>query len=247
MTKSQLKYFQSLSLGKNRKTERKYLVEGQKSAMEWLAVASHVDALIVTEQWLALNPVLAQNWQPKIVVGLQHELDKISALATPTDVILVAQMPDVGPWVAPQDTWVLALDAIRDPGNMGTIIRIADWYGIKQIILSEDCVEVYNPKVVQASMGSLLRVQFYTVPHLAQTLLATDLPKYITHLDGADIRTLTATPKGIIVIGNESKGVSNQVLAAATQTVFIPRLGAAESLNAAVATGIVCHSLVLNK
>lgn len=246
MTKAELKYFQSLGQAKYRKEEKKYLVEGTKSVLEWLSHGIYVCQLIATEKWLQEHDSTVRAYKDITITALPHEIDKISTLTTPPSVIVVASMAELLPFEPQEGEWVLALDGIRDPGNMGSIIRIADWYGISHVMLTRDCVEVYNPKVVQSSMGSLLRVQTCVLDSLQEALAATSLPKYITHLEGTDMRELGNLIPGIIVIGNESNGVSQEVYQTATTSIFIPKLGAAESLNAAVATGIVCHSLVLN-
>ena len=140
---------------------------------------------------------------------------------------------------------VLALDNIQDPGNLGTIIRIADWFGISQVVCSEDTADVYNPKVVQATMGSIARVM------VSYTSLTGWLSKqkeaciYAAVLDGQDVRTMKKPSGGILVIGNESKGISDEVLKLCNVRITIPQMGKAESLNAAVATGIILSHLVI--
>lgn len=247
MTKAQLKYFQGLGSIKNRKLEQKYLVEGHKNVLEWLEDGRTVDTLIATKEWLGENDKFIHNFSGSIIEAEQFEIDKISTLHTPTPVVLVAKFANIELLPNWSDKWILALDGIRDPGNMGTIIRTAEWFGIETIFLSKDCVEVYNPKVVQATMGSLLRVHVQECIDLPDTLTQLNKPIYITHLNGSNIHDLNTVTPGIIVIGNESNGVTNEVLGTATQTVFIPRLGKAESLNAAVATGIVCYSLIMQQ
>jgi TrmH family RNA methyltransferase len=138
--------------------------------------------------------------------------------------------------------WSLYLEKIRDPGNMGTIIRTADWFGINQIFCSPDCVEIYNPKVVQASMGSLLRVRV-TEMETASFLEQNTRPVYAAVLDGKDLRQLEQPEYGVIAMGNESQGLSSLLIDAANHKVMIPGSGGAESLNVAVATGILCAKL----
>src|SRR5690606_654791 len=122
----------------------------------------------------------------KVLLCEQHEIDKISSLSTPTSVLVLAHfLPfehiDISKL---EKEWILVLDSVRDPGNMGTIIRIADWFGVKHILMSHDCVDVYNPKVVQSSMGSLMRCNYHIVNDLAQLLSRSRMPKYVTHLQG---------------------------------------------------------------
>jgi TrmH family RNA methyltransferase len=136
------------------------------------------------------------------------------------------------------------LDTIQDPGNLGTIIRCADWFGIARIFCSTDCADAYNPKVVQATMGSIARVQV-AYGSLAERLkLEPDLPTYAAVLDGTDVRRLPPIKEGVIIIGNESKGIGEEVLALCRNRITIPRHGKAESLNAAIATGIILSHIV---
>ncbi|MBI3883781.1 MAG: RNA methyltransferase, partial [Sphingobacteriales bacterium] len=171
------------------------------------------------------------------------ELSKISALVTAANVLAVfTKIKEVLPAVAGKVT--LLLDKIQDPGNLGTIIRIADWFGIATIICSADTVEQYNPKVVQSTMGSLGRVQ----------VVYTDLPEWIKSnagiriyaaaLNGKNVASLKGLKEGAIIIGNESKGISPELMELANEKITIPKTGAAESLNAAVATGIILSHIV---
>ncbi len=245
MTKAQLKYFQSLSMARNRKQERRYLVEGDKSALEWIADARFVMHIIATAEWLSAHAGAVAPFRNRCVEALPHEIAKISTLSTPTQVVVVAGMPEPEAPVLTAGQWYLALDGIRDPGNMGTIIRTADWFGIRDVLVSEDCVETFNPKVVQASMGSLLRVRVTAYADLLQALQQSGRPVYTTHLKGSDIRSSAGIESGIILMGNESRGVGPDFEAISSRLLFIPRVGDAESLNVAVATGIVCSYLIL--
>lgn len=245
MIKAQLKYLQSLSLVKNRRQERRYLVEGDKNALEWIMDGRFVVQIVATADWLETYAEIVKTHRDKCVEALPHEIEKISTLATPGRVIVIASMQEAVAPVITAGNWYLALDAIRDPGNMGTIIRTADWFGIQDILVSEDCVEVYNPKVVQASMGSLLRTRITASGDLLQLLRQSGRPVYTTHLKGNDIRSSAGIEKGVILMGNESKGVDPAFEAISSALLFIPRVGHAESLNVAVATGIVCSYLIL--
>jgi rRNA methylases len=140
----------------------------------------------------------------------------------------------------------IVLDRIQDPGNMGTIIRTADWYGIENIICSEDCVEVYNPKVVQATMGSLSRINVHYVD-LASVLTDTKLPVYGALLDGENIYNTNFGTEGLIVMGNEGNGLTEKIKQLVTRAITIPRGGKAESLNVAIATAIFCSEINRNK
>lgn len=151
-------------------------------------------------------------------------------------------MPEETP-CTPGREWILALDGIQDPGNMGTIIRVADWFGIGHIAVAPTCVDVYNPKVVQAAMGGHLRVAIHTAD-LTTLIQNSRMPVLAAALDGESIYTLNKPEYGILVIGNESKGISAEIMNLATHKITIPRIGGAESLNAAVSAGIICAELV---
>ncbi len=244
MTRTQIQYIQSLSRQKYRKQYNAYLVEGEKNAKEWLRSATQLLLIVATEDWLAQHQeLIALHPEATQVAAKGYELEKISALHTPQQVLLVAQQPESSTY--PTDrSWTLLLEHIQDPGNMGTLIRIADWFGIKTIICTPDCVERYNPKVVQATMGSLLRVNFHT-SSLEDFLVHNQQPVYATCLDGQPLQTFTQPVPGIIAMGNESQGLSPALLEAARYKLTIPGKGKAESLNVAVAAGIVCAQLTL--
>ena len=170
------------------------------------------------------------------------ELKKISRLETPQNVLAVFKMPVYENVAINADKLSLALDGIQDAGNMGTIIRIADWFGISNIFASKNTVDIYNPKVVQATMGALARVRVHYVD-LVEELRKVDIPIYVTALDGDNINKSSLTKNGIIVMGNEGNGVSNEVMAVANKKLLIPSYPperpTSESLNVSVATAIV--------
>ena len=138
----------------------------------------------------------------------------------------------------------LVLDSIQDPGNLGTIIRIADWFGIKQVVCSPACADIYNPKVVQSTMGSIGRVDVFYTELLAWLAMKQDIRIYASALEGQDVSKMPKLKEGLIIIGNESKGIHPDILARANVKITIPRMGEAESLNAAVATGIILSHIV---
>jgi TrmH family RNA methyltransferase len=247
MTKAQIKLFQALSRQKYRKEHNAYLVEGDKNAREWLMSAAHIIAIAATADWLENHRSLCgQHREADIMPAETFELEKITNLHTAPPVILMVRMPDTRMPSSMDGEWALYLDRIQDPGNMGTIIRTADWFGIKQLFLSPDCAEVYNPKVVQASMGSLLRVSVCS-SSMAALQQQFELPLYAACLGGADLNTLADPQPGLIAVGNESQGLSDEVLRAASHKITIPAGGGAESLNVAVATGIICFALTGRK
>ena len=171
------------------------------------------------------------------------ELERISQLSTPNKVVAIAAQFKTGDEIITKGLITLVLDTIQDPGNLGTIIRIADWFGIGQIVCSEDSADCYNPKVVQSTMGSIARVKVYYTD-LEEWLSGQEgINIYATSLYGEDITTMEKMNEGIIIIGNESKGISEPVMSLANKKITIPKKGQAESLNAAVAAGIVLAQL----
>lgn len=216
---------------------------GEKIAYEWLSADGDVAMIVATEDWVAQNSqLISRHPEATLHMVKERELEDISPLQTPNGVLLVVPLPATR--VLPVLTgWSIALDAIQDPGNMGTIIRIADWFGIGTIVCSPGCADVYNPKVVQSAMGGHLRVGVYE-EELAPVLKRATLPKYAAVLDGENVYEAKRADAGVLVIGNESKGISADVLAATTHKITIPKKGGAESLNAGVSAGILCALLL---
>lgn len=239
LSKNEVKYIQSLYHKKQRQQEGLFIAEGPKLITELLASDFTIKTIYATEQFLVNNSVK----HPAVTTITEQELARISNLQTPNQVLAVVQQPL--PNTAPDFSsgLCLALDGIQDPGNLGTIIRIADWFGIKQIICSLDTVELYNPKVIQSTMGSFLRTKLW-YQDLATTLTNANVPVFGALLDGQSIYQTTKPTAGILVIGSEGNGISSQVLPHISHPVTIPRIGGAESLNAAVATGIIVSHLV---
>ncbi len=173
----------------------------------------------------------------KIRIANSQDFSKISALKHPSGSLGVFKLPKNKSRI-PNDRWILAADFIQDPGNLGTLIRIADWFGITHIVCSENTVDAYNPKVVQATMGSLarVRVEYRSLP---EWIKDSGQKVYAGTLDGKDIRKVDFSEPGILLIGNEGSGISEELLPLVTESVFIPKFGQAESLNASVAAGII--------
>lgn len=244
LTKAQNKYIRSLTHQKYRKEHNAFIAEGDKIAAEWLASAADIEYIVANAEWADRHAeLIAKHNEATVCIVKDHELEAISALQTPNQVLLVVHLPADATDISLKDEWAIALDDIRDPGNMGTIIRIADWFGINKLIISPDCVDVHNPKVVQSAMGGHLRVSIHTA-ELDSFIQKANVPVYAATLDGENIYNLNNIPKGIILIGNESRGVSEQLMKLATKKITIPRLGGAESLNAAVSAGIICALLL---
>jgi TrmH family RNA methyltransferase len=243
VSKNEVKYIQSLYQKKNREAEQLFVAEGPKLVEELLQSNFAIQTIYATPEWLqqhttAGRPLNIREVQPE-------ELARISHLQTANQVLaLVKQRPE-GDLPSFKNQLSLVLDGIQDPGNLGTIIRIADWFGIRQVIASTDTVELYNPKVIQSTMGSFIRVQvWYTA--LEPVLSAAGIPVYGALLQGEAVHRCKKVTEGLLVIGNESKGIRAPLLPLVTHAVTIPRLGGAESLNAAVATGILLSHLVMD-
>ena len=237
LSKNELKYIQSLCQKKQRAQEGLFLAEGPKLARELLNSDYQVEKLYATEEWLAENKV-----DVEATVVTEIELGKMSTLQTPNEVLLMCrQKTDLGEPVFKNKVSIV-LDGLQDPGNLGTIIRIADWFGISQIIASEDTVEFYNPKVIQSTMGSFIRVKCW-YRNLTEILSSINMPIYGALLKGQSINQISPLKEWILLIGNESKGIRETTLPFITKAVTIPRIGQAESLNAAVATGILLSHL----
>ena len=243
LSKAQNKYIRSLTQQKYRKEYNVFIAEGDKIAREWLNSAAEIQMIVVLQDWYDKHRALiAKHTEAELIIAEPHQLEAVTALQTPNQVLLVVAMPGEADTGAINE-WCIALDGIQDPGNMGTIIRIADWFGIKHVICSPDCADVYNPKVVQAAMGGHLRVQVH-VAELNKFISSTSMPVLAAALEGENVYTMPQMKAGIIMIGNESKGLSADLMKLASHKVTIPRRGGAESLNAAVSAGILCALLV---
>jgi TrmH family RNA methyltransferase len=243
LSKAQSKHIRSLTQQKFRNEYRLFTAEGGKIAVEWLRSTASIDMVVATAGWADTHAAdIATHPEATVHIVKETELMALSSLQTPNQVLLVIPYP-TAKIVPISNEWYLALDDIQDPGNMGTIIRIADWFGIRHIICSPGCVDVYNPKVVQSSMGGHVRVNLYE-SELTEILPALPAPRYAAALNGKSMYELLPQNEGVLIIGNESKGISAPVMAMATQKVTIPRRGGAESLNASVAAGILCAALL---
>jgi len=240
--KQKIKYIQSLGQKKFRQQEGLFIAEGPKLVKELLeSDTTTIQQVYAVKEWIEENKNLTEAVEVIEVAGF--ELEKISQLATPNKVLAIVQQFDAVINIITQKKITLALDTIQDPGNLGTIIRIADWFAIDQIVCSHDCADIYNPKVVQSTMGSIARVNFFYTD-IVEWLKARDVRIYAATLQGMDITSMKNIEEGIIVIGNESKGISPEIMNLVNVKITIPKKGKAESLNAAVATGIILSHLV---
>ena len=248
LSKNTLKYLQSLRLKKFRQKYGNFVVEGDKMAVEIIQHAAiEIEGLFAVPQWIAQYRTLLAPFQSKITPITEKELDRISTLKTPNKVFCVCKTPTYSlnaPLI--NQSLTLYLDGIQDPGNMGSILRIADWFGLPYVFCSQRCVEVYNSKVIQASMGAFLRVQTPCLSFNDLQAQFPNLPIFAAVLGGSNVFTANLPTAGVLVIGNEGNGISAAIQTAATHRIAIPkgREGGAESLNAAVATGILCGALM---
>jgi len=241
LSKNRIKYIRSLELKKNRKADKVFLAEGPKLVGDLLG---HFRCcfLIATAEWLSAHKHLSVE---DITEVSEEELSRASLLKTPQQVLAVFEQPEEA-----MDASVigrslcLALDDVQDPGNLGTIIRLADWFGIEHIFCSPNTVDVYNPKTVQATMGGIARVKLHytSLPELIGSLK--DIPVYGTFLDGANMYTQPLSAHGLIVMGNEGNGIGNEVEQLINRKLYIPNYPSeretSESLNVAIATAVVC-------
>ncbi len=242
LSKARAKLIRSLQAAKHRQAQQQFVVEGAKSVLELLASDFHTDLLVATADFLGQNHETLVRFTGETLEAPAELLASLGNLETNDTALAIARMKPNDPVTIPPDEWALVLDDIRDPGNLGTILRIADWYDITTIIASPDTVDRYNPKVLQASMGSFTRVTVYYTD-LPPLLSACTTPVFGAFLDGENIHQVNFGPGGLIVIGNEAHGISAPVQSHITRRITIPRFGRAESLNAAVATAVICDTL----
>ena len=248
LSKKIVKYIQSLSHKKFRDEDGAFIAEGPKVVGELLDQKKMECNIICAEKnWLLQNESLLKGVPPANIFETDdHWLKSISQLKTPNKVVAVFKKNTSTEIGNLSGKISIMLDDLQDPGNLGTIIRIADWFAIQNIICSENSVECYNPKVVQSTMGSLSRVNILYTD--LQTFIEQNknIPVYATTLSGTSIFKLPNINEGIILIGNEAKGIHEDLLKLCSKQITIPRLGHAESLNAAVASGIILSQIVAN-
>lgn len=241
LSKNKIKYIRSLELKKNRKEEGVFVAEGHKLVGDLLG---HFPCklLIALPSWLQKNTHIIAD---EVIEVSFDELSRASLLKNPQDVLAVFDQPIYETSIEVMNqSLCLALDDIQDPGNLGTIIRLADWFGIEHIFCSYGTVDVYNPKVVQATMGALARVKIHNCNLVALISSMKNIPIYGTFLDGNNIYEETLSNNGLIVMGNEGNGVSEEVSRLINKRLYIPNYPSSretsESLNVAIATAVTC-------
>lgn len=243
LSKATLKLISSLEQKKYRKESGLFVAEGGKCVNDLLVCGLKTEKILATEEWLSANRIEGGR---QVTVVSEEELKRASFLRTPQGVLALFRQPEyMIDNDAPAKRLCLALDDVQDPGNLGTIVRIADWFGIEEIYCSSGCADIYNPKTVQATMGAIGRIRIYYTDlpsFLAQ--IKDKAPIYGTFLDGEDMYEKRLDEKGIIVMGNEGKGIGKECAQHIGERLFIPNYPAgrstSESLNVSTATAIIC-------
>lgn len=250
LSKAKIKYIHSLALKKNRKADAVFVAEGRKLVDDLLP---HFTCryLAATEAWYSEHPQLVSNLPAEHDLITEEELQRVSLQETPQQVVAIfEQAQDNTPLadVAPREL-CLMLDGVQNPGNLGTIVRLADWFGIRHVYCSPDCADIYNPKTVQATMGAMARVSLHygdlsdALEQLKATAFA-PVPVYGTFLDGENLYGKPLQSHGVLIMGNEGNGISPQVARYVSERLFIPNYppgrATSESLNVAIATAVIC-------
>ena len=242
LTNKQIKLINSLHSKKGRKENDLFLVEGEKSLLELIKSNFKVEFFVLSEKEESLKDQIKIHTNVPIYLLDTESILKLSTLVNNQIGFAVVQQMKFAPFQI-SDRYTIVLDGIRDPGNLGTIIRICDWYGFKQLVLSEDCTEFYNPKVIISSMGSFSRIEFTYVD------LITFFKKHKTYkkigavLNGENIHHYKFPDQGFIILGNESSGIRDEILDRLDERITIPAFGEAESLNVGISTAVIADNL----
>lgn len=242
LSKNQIKYINSLQQKKFRLEHQSFVVEGAKSVIELLKSNFEIELLFVTQLFFKENEALLQNLSTTPEVVEENELEKAGSFSSNNAALAVVKTKKNVDLLVSDNEFALILDDIRDPGNLGTIIRIADWYGITKIICSNSTVDVYNPKVINSTMGSFTRISLYYTD-LEDFIKNQRVNIYGTLLEGENIHKTNFANSGYIVIGNEANGISEEIIKLITHKITIPKFGGAESLNAGIATAVVLDNV----
>ena len=245
LSKAFEKYVNSLRTKKGRREQNAYVMEGEKSVKELLSSNRRWQNIIVTESYLDANPDALPVNDKRVLVCTETQMEKITSLQNASPLLAVVDIPayDALPGFA---GFALVLDGIQDPGNLGTMVRTADWFGVDTVFVSDDTVDAYNPKTVQAAMGSLLRVKVIERNLHDVFKHFTDAHVYAADMNGEDVRRIALSSPALLLIGNEGRGIRSEWKQYVNTTLTIPRFGAAESLNASIAAAVVCSWWRLN-
>lgn len=246
LSKNKIKFIQSLNRKKNRDESGIFLVEGNKMVEEAMRSGFNIELMVCTAAFADQHRQITSQVSELIITD-SESISKASLLQNPQEALaIVSQPPADLPEINLEKELCLALDFIQDPGNLGTILRIADWYGINHVVCSENTVDLFNPKVVQASMGAIFRVKTAVtdLESFIQTSIDKSIPVYGTFLEGQNIYQQTLSPHGIVVLGNEGNGISGPISRLVTHKLLIPSFSShankPESLNVAIAAAICC-------
>lgn len=241
ISKSKITLFSSLSAKKMRDRHRMFVAEGEKCVSDTLG-AFPLECVVATAEWIARHREFHDVCPGDILTATKQDLRKISSLSTAPEVIAVFRMPDADPQLPDVSGKLsLLLDGVQDPGNMGTIIRTADWFGVDYVFASRDCVDIFNPKTIQSTMGSLKRVRVIYTDLVSLIESNPGIPVYGLQLDGGNIYDATLGDVGFIAMGNEGNGLSDRIKSLVTHRLLIPPFredAHGESLNVAIATAI---------
>ena len=237
-SRQKIKYIKSLQLKKYQKQEQKFLVEGEKSVLEILNSRYKINILLATKRFLEVNRYKINDKNIELVEVSENQLIQAGTLKTNNAALAVVEMPEQKQIDISTISLLPVFENLQDPGNLGTIIRTCDWYGIESVVLSKDSVDVYNSKVIQASMGSFTRV---TVNYLdlQEFLSGIEIPVIGTRTEGENIYSFSWPDRAVILFGNESKGISKNLSSLLSGEVSIPKFGGAESLNVGIAAAVV--------
>jgi TrmH family RNA methyltransferase len=250
ISKNKLKYYSSLLRKKNRDIEKKFLAEGLKTVEEGLRSGFSCETVLVTDQFEQTNKGYLKQYSIQIETVEQNDFNKLTETVTPQGITAVFDYP---PQLNPEfitSNPVVCLENISDPGNLGTIIRNCDWFGIKDIVLSKNCTDVLSPKTVRSTMGSLFHVNLYKDIELTpwiQLVKKKDYRIICADMEGENLFSIPKSKKDIIILSSESHGPSNDILSLSDLRVTIPKYGSAESLNVASASAVILSSLVQMK
>jgi TrmH family RNA methyltransferase len=262
LTKAEIQRLRSLREKKHREELGLFVVEGEKVVGELLNANFPFEEIYATDVWLRIRENLARDSQPvavgdaarspesspyppaRVVAITADEMSRASHFPTPSTVLAVGKIRRMPLATrALNEGLTLALDGVQDPGNVGTLLRVAEWFALDRVLLSPDCADLFHQKVINASMGSFGRVKVHTLDLAAAFEETNHLPILGCDLTGESVHAIGAHSNAVIVIGSEGHGISNEVREYVTQTVTIPRYGGAESLNAGIAAAIVCDNL----
>jgi TrmH family RNA methyltransferase len=238
LSKAKIKLIRSLQIKKYRQQEQLFVVEGAKSVAELLKSDFVIELIAGTAEYLSTVDAPAN----LLAEVKKDELESLGLFQSNESALAIARMKSNEPFRAGPGGFILALDDIRDPGNLGTIVRTADWYGITQIIASTETADFYNAKVISATMGSFTRIRMYYTD-LGDYLSQVPARVFGAFLEGENVHHTNFGSGGIIVVGNEARGISDEVASFVTDRITIPRYGRAESLNAAIATAVICDNI----